>query len=64
MHEKKIGNVKDLLLLLEEVVRIGKPLLMIAGDVEAEARQAHRRCRGDPRWRAVRVRGEEPEGSV
>jgi len=36
MHQKKIGDVKDLLLLLEEVVRIGKPLLMIAGDLGAE----------------------------
>ncbi|HVY94187.1 MAG TPA: chaperonin GroEL [Bryobacteraceae bacterium] len=37
LHEKKISNVKDLLPLLEEVVRIGKPLLIISEDVEAEA---------------------------
>jgi chaperonin GroEL len=37
IHEKKISNVKDLLPLLEEVVRLGKPLLIISEDVEAEA---------------------------
>jgi len=35
--EKKITNVKDLLPLLEEVVRAGKPLLIISEDVEADA---------------------------
>ncbi len=37
IHEKKISNVKDLLPLLEQVVRAGKPLLIISEDVEAEA---------------------------
>jgi len=37
IYEKKIANVKDLLPLLEEVVRVGKPLLVISEDVEAEA---------------------------
>jgi len=37
IHEKKISNVKDLLPLLEQIVRIGKPLLIISEDVEAEA---------------------------
>lgn len=37
LHEKKISNVKDLLPLLEEVVRVGKPLLIISEDVDAEA---------------------------
>ena len=36
LNEKKISNVKDLLPLLEEVVRLGKPLLIISEDVEAE----------------------------
>jgi chaperonin GroEL len=36
LHEKKISNVKDLLPLLEEVVRMGKPLLIVSEDVEAE----------------------------
>jgi chaperonin GroEL len=37
IYEKKISNVKDLLPLLEQVVRAGKPLLIISEDVEAEA---------------------------
>ncbi|HIQ20973.1 MAG TPA: chaperonin GroEL [Planctomycetes bacterium] len=37
IHEKKISNVKDLVPLLESVVNAGKPLLVIAEDVEGEA---------------------------
>lgn len=37
IHEKNISNAKDLLPLLEEIVRVGKPLLIISEDVEAEA---------------------------
>jgi chaperonin GroEL len=37
IHEKKISNVKDLLPLLEQIVRASKPLLIISEDVEAEA---------------------------
>jgi chaperonin GroEL len=37
LHEKKISNVKDLMPLLEQIVRAGKPLLIISEDVEAEA---------------------------
>ena len=37
IHEKKIASMKDILPLLEQVSRAGKPLLLIAEDVEGEA---------------------------
>ncbi|MEK7407761.1 MAG: chaperonin GroEL [Acidobacteriota bacterium] len=37
IHEKKISNMKDLLPLLEQIARSGKPLLVVAEEVEGEA---------------------------
>jgi len=37
LHEKKISNMKDLLPVLEQVARQGKPLVIVAEDIEGEA---------------------------
>src|SRR5207253_405755 len=37
IHEKKISSMRDVLPLLEQIARAGKPLLVISEEVEGEA---------------------------
>jgi chaperonin GroEL len=40
IHEKKLSNVRELIPLLEKVAQVGKPLLIVAEDIEGEAMAA------------------------
>ena len=58
-YEKKIGNIQDLIPMLEKVVRMGRPFIIVAEDVENEclATLVLNRLRGNLQLAAVKAPG-------